>query len=155
VPVVVKGSLVKRLQVAAAGIPERDRRVAQRASRRLAELAREFCPVDEDGEHPGQLLDSIRALRVRRTREGYLGGAAAEAEYASYVEWDTRAHEIRPRLRRALRFTIEGRDVFAARVMHPGTRGAHFMARAAARLEEEIDRIGEEETVRWLREAGL
>jgi hypothetical protein len=29
------------------------------------------------------------------------------------------------------------------------------MARAAARLEEEIDRIGEEEAVRWLRESRL
>jgi hypothetical protein len=64
----------------------------------------------------------------------------ASADYAAFVELGTRAHEIRPRRRKALRFAASsgdarlsgtprsgGRVRFAKRVQHPGTRAQPFM----------------------------
>lgn len=43
------------------------------------------------------------------------------------VEYPTRAHVIEPRNARVLRFTINGRVVYARRVHHPGTKGRQVM----------------------------
>lgn len=42
----------------------------------------------------------------------------------------TRPHIIRPRRARALRFTVNGRVVFARVVNHPGTKPRPFLDRA-------------------------
>ena len=82
----------------------------------------------------------------------------ASAGYAAYVELGTRAHEITPRARKALRWaaTAEGRRltgtprkaaqrgglggvVFAKRVHHPGTRPHPFMLPAARKAVEGTD----------------
>lgn len=70
----------------------------------------------------------------------------ATAAYAAFVEFGTRAHDIVPRVRKALRFAPGGTGrlsgaprsggpvVFAKRVRHPGTRAKPYMvpgARAA------------------------
>jgi hypothetical protein len=55
---------------------------------------------------------------------------SADVSYATYVENGTRPHVIRPRRRKALKFKVGGRTVFATVVHHPGTKGVHFMARA-------------------------
>lgn len=41
-----------------------------------------------------------------------------------------RPHVIRPRRRKALRFKVGGRTVFAKSVQHPGNRGTHWFDRA-------------------------
>lgn len=63
----------------------------------------------------------------------------ATANYASYVELGTHAHDIVPKSRKALRFAVGGNRrlsgaprsgapvVFAKRVHHPGTRKQPFM----------------------------
>jgi hypothetical protein len=84
---------------------------------------------------------------------GHVGSDTAQvkatANYAAYVELGTRAHEIRPRNAKALRFA-PGRGarltgtprrgakniIFAKKVRHPGTKAHPFMApaiKAAAR----------------------
>lgn len=67
----------------------------------------------------------------------------ATAAYAAFVEFGTRAHDIVPRVRKALRFAPGGSGrlsgsprsggpvVFAKRVHHPGTRAHPFMAPGA------------------------
>lgn len=50
----------------------------------------------------------------------------AEAEYAPFVEFGTRAHVIRPKERKALRFFAGGETVLAKKVFHPGTRPRPF-----------------------------
>lgn len=70
----------------------------------------------------------------------------ASASYAVFVEFGTRAHDIVPRVKKALRFAVGGNARltgtprtggpvrFARRVRHPGTRARPFMvpgARAA------------------------
>jgi len=48
-----------------------------------------------------------------------------DVEYAPYVEYGTRPHIIRPHRARALRFEIEGREIYAAVVHHPGSWGSN------------------------------
>lgn len=68
----------------------------------------------------------------------------ASANYAGYVEFGTKPHEITPRAKKALRFaaTAAGRRltgsprkgaavVFATRVHHPGTQANPFMRKGA------------------------
>lgn len=72
----------------------------------------------------------------------------AGAAYAVFVELGTRAHDILPRVRKALRFAPRGTGrlsgapraggpvVFARRVRHPGTRPRPFMVPGAKRAVE-------------------
>ncbi len=84
----------------------------------------------------GNLARSIHIGSVTPTRAETI----ASANYAAYVEQGTRAHDIRPRTRKALRFPASradarlsgaprkgGRVRFAKRVQHPGTRARPFM----------------------------
>jgi hypothetical protein len=50
--------------------------------------------------------------------------------YARFVEGPTRPHFIRPKRAKALRFRVNGRVVFARKVLHPGTPAMPFMAPA-------------------------
>lgn len=75
----------------------------------------------------------------------------ATANYAAFVEFGTKAHEIVPRTKKALRFalggaaTLAGRPragasvIFAKRVKHPGTKAKPFMRPGAKRA---IDKLG-------------
>lgn len=88
----------------------------------------------------GNLARTIHVGAVTPTRAETI----ASAHYATHVETGTRAHEIRPRNRKALRFPADkasarlsgaprvgGRVRFAKRVMHPGTRAQPFMVPGA------------------------
>ena len=48
-------------------------------------------------------------------------------EYAPDVEFGTGPHEIVPKEKKALHFFIKGAEIFAKRVMHPGTKAKPFM----------------------------
>jgi hypothetical protein len=107
------------------------------AARRFAPVGRE---VDEDGNdqgESGELRKSITADPVRRRGRIYLAGFTAHVSYASYVNDGTRAHIIRARNKRALRFFTIGKEILRASVNHPGFRGAHFMELAVAEAERE------------------
>jgi hypothetical protein len=84
----------------------------------------------------GNLGRSIHISEVTPTHAVVL----ASARYAGYVEYGTRAHEITPKAKKALRWAaspsgarLSGRPrkgaavVFATRVHHPGTRPYPFM----------------------------
>lgn len=58
------------------------------------------------------------------------GALGTSLNYAIPVELGTKPHEIRPKNKRALVFTIAGRQVFAGKVKHPGTKGAFMFSRA-------------------------
>jgi len=44
------------------------------------------------------------------------------APYFSYLEHGTQPHDIYPKNKQALKFSINGKNVFAKRIRHPGTR---------------------------------
>jgi hypothetical protein len=119
----------------AAGAGER---IARVVSERMARETRHRTPrserdpefYDVDAPH---LADRIFPHRVRRRGRRWTGGAWTDVDYAPFVEYDTRPHEIRARPGGALRFPVGGMTVFAARVQHPGTKG-HHMFRARRRL---------------------
>ncbi len=50
--------------------------------------------------------------------------------YAPYLEEGTKPHVIRPKNRKALRFRIGGRVIYATIVHHPGTKAGHVLSTA-------------------------
>jgi hypothetical protein len=95
------------------------------AARQVLNRAKILAPVDT-----GRLRASIR-IESRRTltlRTIYTIGS--DVFYAPYVNDGTRPHQIRPKTKKALKFRVGGRTVFAAVVNHPGTRPNPFLDRA-------------------------
>lgn len=93
-------------------------------ARQVENRAKILAPVDT-----GRLRSSIRSS------QGTVGGnpsarIESNVDYAAMVHDGTRPHVIRPRRKRALRFQVGGRIVFATRVNHPGTRPRPFLTRA-------------------------
>lgn len=74
--------------------------------------------------------------------QGSFGGdlhatVSAGAEHGIYVEKGTKAHTIKPKHRKALRFAVEGGFAFSKGVDHPGTKATNFLANALeAKLPE-------------------
>lgn len=86
-------------------------------------------PVDT-GELRNSLAVVVMGDRVR---------IGPTADHGVYVEFGTRPHEIRPRSAGALRFTINGRVVYAKVVHHPGTKAQPFVRPA---FEAWVDSLG-------------
>ena len=106
-------------------------RFIERLADRTEEVMREKAP-----ERTGRLKKSIRkSVRPNRAVVG------PSVPYAVYVEYGTRPHEIRSVHARALRFEVEGRIVFATRVLHPGTRPQPFVRETAEQIREEAAEV--------------
>lgn len=87
----------------------------------------------------GNLGRSIRLGRVSDDSAEVLAGGIGGVGYARYVEFGTRAHVIRPRNRRVLRWSRGGRRltgtarsgtsdfIYARQVNHPGTRAQPYL----------------------------
>lgn len=93
----------------------------------------------------GNLGRTIRLGRVTPSEAETMAGAS----YALFVHEGTRAHDIRPRKAKALRFPADsgsatlsgrvrrgGKVRFAKRVRHPGTKANPFMLRGARKAIE-------------------
>lgn len=79
-------------------------------------------------------LDLMKSIRVERG-PGYRDIVAGRVgtRTATYVlphHDGSGPHVIRPRRAKALRFVINGRVIFAAKVNHPGSPGTRFLTRA-------------------------
>jgi hypothetical protein len=112
-----------------------DRRVRQALQIASTEVAAEAKRNHDYRDRTGRLTSSIRPDEVEGTfgtgfRAKLLAGGLRGVTYAAHVEYGTRAHVIRPRRRKALRFVSGGNTVFAQRVNHPGTRAYRFMRNA-------------------------
>lgn len=85
--------------------------------------ARRLCPVDE-----GRLRSSISW----HVMAGPIGVVGSNVNYAEAVHQGTRAHEIRPRIKKMLAWKPRGSStfIFAKTVNHPGTRGQPFLTDA-------------------------
>lgn len=166
--------------------------IAEQAARRMATegrvhtmgYARDATPVNENpfsspGRKPGTARASWR-LRGPVRRHSMRGYPAYTGEYentdpiAPFIENDTRAHLIKPRLDRAPAstiatkkprrmgedpqaaltwLTIGGRRVFAKVVKHPGTTGHHMTLKASARAELEMGVICQPALDWWAKRA--
>lgn len=75
----------------------------------------------------GDLRDSVdEIMPFKSASDVWVGGAESELDYASHVEFGTRAHIIRAYGDGWLRFWSAGQIRFAKQVNHPGAPG-HFM----------------------------
>ena len=68
----------------------------------------------------------------------------ANANYSADIEYGTGAHEIRPQTAQALHFQKDGKDVFAKKVEHPGTRPNPVMRNAAKDVQAQIPQLWKE-----------
>ena len=93
----------------------------------------------------GNLRRSIHVGRVTdRSAE-----TIASADYAAHVEFGTKAHEIRPRNKRALRWKVPGGYRFATRVRHPGTRARPYMIPGAEKAISRASGLRDKIVARW------
>lgn len=99
-----------------------------------ADEARRVAP-----EKTGALRGSIRGRFLRRGE----GEIVALAKHATYVEEDTKPHEIRARRAATLRWEDGDGVHFAQRVQHPGTKGQPFMGPAYFKAERVLIARGE------------
>lgn len=74
---------------------------------------------------PGRMGKKINSVIVK-------GHVRIESSHPAtmYVIKGTRPHVIRPRYRKALKFRVQGRTVFARVVHHPGTKANDFLTKA-------------------------
>lgn len=87
-----------------------------------------------------------RSLRLRSINDGFeVFHDRQMAPHALFVHWGTRAHEIRPRRKKALRWVPAGGGVFAfaRRVQHPGYEGDAWMLRARDAAIDTMQRLAE------------
>jgi len=99
-------------------------RLTTSTTRRTFNRANVLTPVDT-----GNLRANNR-MRVRRLALSSRGEVYNIAKYARAVHDGTGPHIIRARNRRALRFQLDGRVVYARWVRHPGTRARPFLSDA-------------------------
>lgn len=78
----------------------------------------------------GAMLQSLYNRSVPNGRA--IGHDLARAPQAEFVNLGTRAHKIRPRNKKALRWVSGGKFIFARGVNHPGYRGDGYLFNAAS-----------------------
>lgn len=94
-------------------------------TRRVLNRAKVLAPVDT-----GRLRSSGR-MDIRITAVGPTGSVSFPVSYARYVHEGTRAHVIRAKNKKTLRFKGRGGGwVFRKKVNHPGTRARPFVEQA-------------------------
>lgn len=95
----------------------------QQRADRTATAARQFAP--------GSMSERIPPPQVERGASGPSATIRVHHDAVGYIINGTAPHQIRPRPpKRALRFTVGGRIVFAAAVNHPGTKQNDFLNKA-------------------------
>lgn len=67
-----------------------------------------------------------------------IGHDLQQAPHAPFVHWGTKAHDIRPKNKKVLRFQIGNRNVFAKFVHHPGYKGDPWLTKAADQAMREF-----------------
>jgi hypothetical protein len=110
-------------------ILEHDKAVADEAEKaaQFAEAHVHLYPGFKPGT--GALQDATEH-KIIRTARGRLIRMVNAKKYAPAIDLGARAHVIRPRRARFLRFTVGGKVVFARKVNHPGNRPYRFLYRA-------------------------
>jgi hypothetical protein len=96
--------------------------------RKILNQATVNAPVDTG------FLRAQHSMTVKTLRTRVKGEVVNRAKYAAAVHDGSKAHIIRARKKKALRFEVGGKVVFARSVRHPGSRGRPWLADAAERV---------------------
>ena len=79
----------------------------------------------------GALVDSV--YKAKQSSGAWLVGHDLQrAPHSEFVLWGTKAHVIRPRNKKFLRWASGGKFHFSKEVHHPGTKPDNYINRAAA-----------------------
>jgi hypothetical protein len=108
------------------GLHEAQRRVAE-MTRATFNMANVLTPVDTGRLRVGNNMRLWTTGLVAR------GEVFNQVDYAAAVHNGARPHVIVPRTRRALKFVVDGRTVFASKVNHPGNSARPWLTRAMQR----------------------
>lgn len=73
------------------------------------------------------------SIKTKLTNGGMGAEVTATAAHAAYVEYNTRAHIIKAKKAKALKFNMDGKTMFRKWVRHPGTKEQPFMRPALER----------------------
>lgn len=74
------------------------------------------CPVDT-----GRLRSSIKVVQTER------GLLISMVDYGKFVEYGSNPRIIKPVIKKALKFKMDGEIVIVKKVMHPGIRPTYFV----------------------------
>lgn len=96
------------------------------AQRRIEQECKKYIPVDT-----GRLRDSFE---VDVSGDGV--SLSWTAPYAYDVDRGALPHKIEPVSSEALRFTVDGKTVFAKEVSHPGFEGADFVRKVVQQARQ-------------------
>lgn len=136
-------------------------KLAERGGRRLTELTRLKTP--EDTGHLAASWSTKPVLIVANDRGEvvYESGTETGVDYGPFVEWGTglwgplhAKYLIEPKKPDGWLHWVgpDGADVFAKRVWHPGSPGAHMVAISVGVLEAELHLLAEPILQEWARE---
>lgn len=100
------------------------RREVTDTTRRVFNRATVLTPVDTGN------LRAQNKMQVRVAGRSVVGEVFNETEYAKAVHDGSRARTIVPRRKKALRFEVGGKVIFARRVQMPARRGRPWIYRA-------------------------
>lgn len=126
------------LRAIKSGISPKMRDLVEEQARRTLELAYQEAPVSDNDTEQGQHLRDTLFMRAApgSGRTEFIVGTTSLI--AVFVTKGTRPHIIVPKRATALRFTINGQEVFTRMVNHPGTPPNDFMGRAAQQAKNEF-----------------
>lgn len=93
-------------------------------TRRVLNRAIVLTPVDTGR------LRAANMSRVRRVGLNSVGEVWNDTEYAAAVHNGSKAYTIKPKVKKALKFTVGGETVFARSVRMPARRGRPWLLRA-------------------------
>ncbi len=73
---------------------------------------------------PVKGTDLKNSIKVVPTERGLL---ISMMEHGKYIEFGSNPHVIRPKNKKFLKFEIDGKEIFAKEVKHPGNRPTYFI----------------------------
>lgn len=122
----------------------------RRALDRTVEVASMYAKQTRLFKHRSyELRNSVRTRVVGDMGgAGFVGQVSANAPYAGFLEFGTKAHAILPRRKKFLRFIQNGQVRFSRGVWHPGTSPRPFMRGAQERATPLFEQLVSEAFVR-------
>jgi hypothetical protein len=108
-----------------------ERRILDVARVQLYEVARVAYRTARDTTLFRNRTGELRGTLDIIDKGAYWKRLIAPANHAKFIEYGTKAHVIRPKRGKFLRFYVGGNVVYARKVNHPGTAKRPFMENAA------------------------
>jgi hypothetical protein len=108
--------------------PRLARKLAERASAEMVVLTTNRVAAIARITAPGSMKTKIRV--VITPTAGGMGMIISEHPATTFVIHGTKPHVIVARRKKMLKFKVNGKDVFARRVNHPGNQPNNFLLKA-------------------------